>query len=253
MGHSSIRPKVRRRRVAQLRAYSKQFTVRNNTIPKANKDDIIDIKYSWGTVKGTKGGDWTIPKEGYPQPEHLHHAHKGQKWIHYKDGSCKLIKWRYKSQHKDDSTYQKMLWKNLGKAAKMEAYVQDKLKKWERKNPKPCETDDLFKEEFIPAWEKEREEAVIRIRDFVVSMFDKLLLTGRFKTGEHKYNEEKIAEIKDINGDGHRINDLDTESKLLKKAQDTVNKVHAKRSNLIAGNLRDHKRTKGRIILPKVA
>ena len=150
--------------------------------------------------------------------------------------------------------YQKSLWKNLGKAAKMEAYTQDKLKKWEKKHPKPCKDDDLFKEEYIPLWEKEREEALIRIRDFVVSMFDKLPLTGRFKESDNKYVEEKVADIKDINGEGHTINELDPKkSKLLKKAQKETNKVRAKRTNLIATNLKDHKRKKGRIILPNAA
>ena len=54
MAHSSIRPKARRRKVANLAANSRQRTVRNCTIPEAKKEDIIAIKYSWGTVKGTK-------------------------------------------------------------------------------------------------------------------------------------------------------------------------------------------------------
>ena len=240
MGHSSIRLKVRRRKVAHLAAKSKQFSVKNCTIRVANEDAI------------KRQGEWKDEK--HPQCKSLHKRAKGEKWIPSKDThEYTLHKWNYPSEYPNLQDYQKKLWKNLGQAAKMELYVQNKLKKWEKKNPKPCPSDDLFKDEFIPAWEKDREEALIRIRDFVVSMFDKLPLTGRFKTGENKFNEEKIADLKDINGDGHRINDLDTESKLLKKAQATVNKVHAKRTNLVAGNLRDHKRTKGRIILPKAA
>jgi hypothetical protein len=127
------------------------------------------------------------------------------------------------------------------------------MKKWERKHPKPCPTDDLFKDEYIPLWEKEREEALIRIRDFVVSMFDKLPLTGRFKMSEKNavYQEKKIADIKDINGEGHRVNELGPESKLLKHAQKKVNEASAKSEKFVAGNLRDHKRKKGRIILPE--
>lgn len=253
MGHSSVRIKVRRRKVAHLAAKSKQFSVRNCTIPKADEKNLIDIEYKWGTVKGTKGGGWTIPKEGYPQCKSLHKRIHGQKWIKHKDGTVELKKWDYPSEYPNPQDYQKKLWKNLGQAAKMELYVQDKMKKWDKKHPKPCPNDDLFKDEFIPVWEKDREEALIRIRDFVVSMFDKLPLTGRFKTGEHKFEEEKIADMKDINGDGHKVNELNAKSKLLKKAQDTVNKVHAKRTNLVAGNLRDHRRVKGRIILPQAA
>lgn len=252
MGHSSVRLKVRRRKVTHLAANSRQFSVRNCTVPPANKEDIIDIKYEWGTVKGTKGGGWNIPKEGYPQVKSMMKKH---------------VKWIYnKETHKTDkvvvpSTFptkkyveiQKKLWKNLGQAAKMELYVQDKLKKWEKKHPKPCPDDDLFKDEMIPAWEAEKEQALIHIRDFVVSMFDKLPLVGRFKTGTAVYQEKQIAELKDVNGEGHRVNSLDKNSKLLKKAQKVTNKIHAKHANLVCSNLGDHKRKHGRIILPQAA
>lgn len=261
MGHSSIRLKIRRRKVANLAAYSRQHTVRNCVIPKADKNEIIEIKMPWGTVTGTKWHGYKIPEKGYKQPKPL--MKKGWiVWFTKEDhDELPIPVWerhvkRVKSEYPDPQIYQKKLWKNLGKAAKMELYTQDKLKKWEKKHPKPCPDDDLFKDEFIPQWEHEREEALIRIRDFVVSMFDKLPLTGRFKvseTGTAKYQEEKIAELKDIDGDGHRVNELDKNSKLLKKAQETVNKVHAKRTNLVAGNLKDHKRQKGRMILPKAA
>ena len=251
---------VRRRKVANLAAYSRQHTVSNCVIPKADEKEIIDIQVPWSKtpIKGTKWHGYKMPDEGYPQSKSLHKRIHGEKWIKHKDGTIELKKWDYPSTFptKKFDDYQKKLWKNLGEAAKYEAYVQYKLKKWEKKHPKPCPNDDLFKDEFIPQWEHEKEEALIRIRDFVVSMFDKLPLTGRFKiseTGTAQYQEEKIAELKDINGDGHRVNELDKNSKLLKKAQETVNKVHAKRTNLVAGNLKDHKRHKGRVILPKAA
>lgn len=258
MGHSSVRIKVRRRKVAHLAAQSRQFSVRNCTIPKADPESIIDIKTSFGTVKGTKGGDWNIPKEGYPQYKPL--MKKGWKeWFtkEYKEElGCEIYERhieRVKSEYPNPLDYQKKLWKNLGKAAKMELYVQDKLKKWEKKHPKPCPDNDLFKDEMIPAWEHEKEQALIHIRDFVVSMFDKLPLVGRFKTGTAVYQEKMIAELKDVNGDGHRVNELDKNSKLLKKAQKVTNKVHAKHANLVCTNLGDHKRKHGRIILPKAA
>lgn len=253
MGHSSIRLKVRRRKVASLAAYSRQHSVKNCTIPKAKKEDIIDIKYPWGTVKGTKGDGWDIPKEGYPQPKNLRKRCKRQKWVKYKDGEIDQHAWNYPSEFPDPRDYQKKLWKNLGKAAKMKAYEDEKMKKWERKHPKPCPTDDLFKDEFIPMWEKEREEALIHIRDFVVSMFDKLPLTGRYKEGENKFTEKPVAELKDVNGEGHRVNELDSKSKLLDKAQKATNKEKAKNAKLVATNLKDHKRKKGRVILPKAA
>ena len=252
MGHSSVRLKVRRRKVANLAAQSRQHTVRNNTIPKADKSELIEIKMPWGTVTGTKWHGYKIPDEGYPQHKPMMKAH--MEWIYNKE-THKTEKVHVASTFptKKYDDIHKSLWKNIGKAAKMEAYAQDKLKKWEKKHPKPCPDDDLFKDEMIPAWEAEREQALIHFRDFVVSMFDKLQLSGRFKQSDSKYVEKPVAEIKDINGDGHRVNELDKDSKLLKKAQEITDKTHAKHANLVSTNLKDHKRKNGRILLPKAA
>ena len=134
----------------------------------------------------------------------------------------------------------------------MEKLVKHKTAKWERKNPKPL---DMFAEE-VEKWKQLRENAIERMRDFVVSVYDPLLLTGRFvinKEASATYQEEKIAEIKDINGEGHKVNALPKDSKLMKKAQKVVDETKHKRNNLVCGNLRDHKRKTGRIILPKAA
>ena len=140
----------------------------------------------------------------------------------------------------------------MNKVEYMEKLVKHKTAKWERKNPKPL---DMFAEE-VEKWKQLRENAIERIRDFVVSVYDPLLLTGRFvmnKEASATYQEEKIAEIKDINGEGHKVNALPKDSKLMKKAQKVVDETKHKRNNLVCGNLRDHKRKTGRIILPKAA
>ena len=140
----------------------------------------------------------------------------------------------------------------MNKVEYMEKLVEHKTAKWERKNPKPL---DMFAEE-VEKWKQLRENAIERIRDFVVSVYDPLLLTGRFvlnKESSATYQEEKIAEIKDINGEGHKVNALPKDSKLMKKAQKVVDETKHKRNNLVCGNLRDHKRKTGRIILPKAA
>lgn len=140
----------------------------------------------------------------------------------------------------------------MNKVEYMEKLVEHKTAKWERKNPKPL---DMFAEE-VEKWKQLRENAIERIRDFVVSVYDPLLLTGRFvlnKESSAAYQEEKIAEIKDINGEGHKVNALPKDSKLMKKAQKVVDETKHKRNNLVCGNLRDHKRKTGRIILPKAA
>jgi hypothetical protein len=146
--------------------------------------------------------------------------------------------------------------KKMNRVEYMEKLTQHKLAKWERKHPKPCRDDDLFKEEMIPLWEDERRKAEERLRDFVVSIYDKLPLIGRFeqkKDGMATYQDKKVADLKDENGDGHRINEISVDSKLVKKAQKITNKVHAKHANLVCTNLKDHKRQRGRIILPQAA
>ena len=250
------RLKARRRKVASLAAYSRQHTVRNCTIPKADPSTLQEVECSWkeggkpAVRMAPKDSSWTIPKGGYKQPKSMMKKHIEMVWD--KETKCHkpvLVQ----STFPDPHAHEKLLWKNLGKAAKMKAYEDEKMKKWEKKHPKPCPDDDLFKDEMIPQWEKSREEALIRIRDFVVSMFDKLPLLGRFKESDNKFTEKPVAEIKDINGEGHRVNELDENSKLLKKAQKITNETKAKNAKLVATNLKDHKHKKGRMILPKAA
>ena len=257
MGHSSIRLKVRRRKVANLAAYSRQHTVSNmpKNKPTFDKKDLTKVTFNEGKDVHMLQVAKPWEEQKHPQTKNLRKRCHGQKWIKYKDGTVKLKKWDYPSEFRNPQDFQKKLWKNMGKAAKMKAYEDEKMKKWERKHPKPCPDDDLFKDEMIPAWEAEREQALIRIRDFVVSMFDKLPLTGRYKVSEKNatYQEKKIADLKDVNGDGHKVNELTQESKLLQKAQKATNKEKAKNAKLVAANLKDHKRKKGRVILPKAA
>ena len=236
MGSRSVRPKVRRRKVANLAAYSRRYSVRNCTIKTAEN---IPARADW-------------PEQKYPQHKSMMKKHV--ELIYNKETHMTekvLVASTFPTKKYED--IQKKLWKNLGKAAKMELYVQDKLKKCIKKHPKPCPDDDLFKDELIPAWEAEKEQALIRIRDFVVSMFDKLPLSGRYKESDNKFTEKPIAEIKDINGEGHRVNELDKDSKLLQKAQKITNEAKAKNKKLVASNLKDHKRQKGRMILPQAA
>ena len=279
MGHNRVRAKVRQRKVAALAAYSRQFTVRNTKngisekidhkrvgcdIP---KDMIITnpltgnkfVMVNPHTITGNYGvtitsHDW-IPideyksehgllweHKKYPQPKNL--RKKVSHWYTTKDGMKHYVS--HKSEYPDYTPHK------MNKIEYNEKLVEHKLKKWERKNPAPA---DMFTED-VEKWKQLRETMKERFRDFVVSIYDPLPLTGRFvvaKEGSAKYTEEKVAEIKDIDGDGHRVNEVTKDSKLIKKAQKITNETKAKRKNLIATNLKDHKRQKGRIILPEAA
>ena len=308
MGHSRIRAKVRRRRVAILAAKSRQFDVKNHNKKLGNVETVefqynsestpikvtkqrgkLYIREGFGTIllpRGENNPPFEIKQHGHyleisdkpdklgmrfhtpdhsweyerhKQPKSLRRYKKrkytGEKWVTNSVG-CTMrvydIKRHARNDFKTFSNYPYNLPK-MNKIEYMEKLVQHKLDKWERKNPCPAEKDDLFKGEFVDPWVIERNKAEERIRDFVVSVYDKLLLTGRYKINESKYTEEKVAELKDVNGEGHHVNTLPVKSKLLKKAQDVTNKEKAKHPNLVATNLRDHKKQKGRIILPQAA
>ncbi len=228
---------VRRRKVAQLAAYSRQYTVKNCTVPNIERH-------------GT--GEWDIPEEEYPQPKTLRKKYKKK---YYKDdGTIRKIV----THPSDYDAFPDHTFHPKGRAWYMEQMVQHKIAKWEKKNPCPIKQNDgqqdLFEQEYLVPWKAERELAIERIRDFVVSVYDKLPLTGRFQKSENKFVEENVAVIKDLGNEGHHINDLDSKkSKLLKIAQKKTNETKIKHKNLICTNLKDHKRQKGRILLPKAA
>ena len=280
MGHSNIRPKVRRRKVAVLAAYSKKYSVNNCTIPIPDKDKLIEISCPWNekrTLTGTEESSvWNANKWYKGQREKAYAAsgkykYKGKrkpwymldtrKTFHYEE---RKEKWGtrvdfFRVPSEAATMYNKTVFRpNNGRAWFMEQIVQHKLAKWEKKNPRPVKPGqnppDMFEEEYVVPWKAKRDAAEEHFRDFVVSMYDKLPLTGRFQKPDNQFSEEPVAEIKDVNMEGHKVNELDPKkSKLLKTAQKKTNEVKAKRTNLICTNLKDHRRKKGRIILPDAA
>lgn len=266
---SNVRPKVRRRKVAALAAYSRQFTVKNITKTispvvehkrygaKVDESMVITNPLSGNkfmqtnphTVTGKFGVsvtayDW-IPLEEFKK--------NGNKLWEIPEGGFKQPKRLIKCKNRNDfikffPNYPYTI-KPMCKTAYMEKLVAHKLEKWEKKHVKP---QDMFTED-VEKWNNERFIAEQRFRDFVVSCYNKLELNGRFKETEQKYTEEKVAEIKDINGEGHHVNELNKDSKLLKKAQKITDETKKKKPNLVATNLKDHKKQKGRIILPAAA
>lgn len=274
--------------VNQLASYSRQFTVKNTTKTISPKIDH-KLYYNGDMSKAItnpftghkfiptnphqipldRGNatitayEWVEPvgklwkHERYKQPQPLHKKRYVKEWIKAVKYPARLsdlyVFYILQEKRKEwISEFPDCTIKPLNRIAYMEKLVEHKTAKWERKHPKPM---DMFAEE-VEKWKQERETAIERIRDFVVSVYDRLLLTGRFvlnKENSATYQEEKIAEIKDINGEGHKINELPKDSKLMKKAQKIVDETKYKRNNLVCGNLRDHKHKTGRIILPQAA
>lgn len=101
------------------------------------------------------------------------------KFYQYKE---QKMDWGTKTDYiKVDSEYAEMQKKyapqKLGEAERLHMIEQLKIAKWERKNQCPVEINgkqkDLFENQFLPQWREEREKALERIRDFVVSAYGK--------------------------------------------------------------------------------
>nr|DAT77433.1 MAG TPA: hypothetical protein [Caudoviricetes sp.] len=147
--------------------------------------------------------------------------------------------------------------KKINHTELMEGYVRHKLKKWEAKNPCPVEKDDLFYEQQYPEWAAKRQKAEEYLRDVVINKYtNKLSLVGRFKIDDNKYEELEVAKITDkfsetVKAGG--VNNLSVESKVMRKAQYMTNITKKKHPKCVCTNLRDHKKQRGRILLPKMA
>lgn len=123
------------------------------------------------------------------------------------------------------------------------------MERWNKRHPQP--EPDFF--DVQCKWKNEREAAIQRIRDLIASRYDKLSLVGRFKKTENEFVEKEIAQLKDIDGQGHKVNDVPKTAKLIKKAQSVTNEVHRRTPSLVAAVLHDHVKKRGRMILPRAA
>lgn len=74
--------------------------------------------------------------------------------------------------------------KPMGKAKFMESIVQHKLSKWIKKNPKPCDEMNLFKDEFLSQWKEEKDKVLEHFRDIVILTYDKTVLPFNSKKSE---------------------------------------------------------------------
>lgn len=252
-----MRKTANKQSISMQRAYSRKYSERNNTIPPLMKGKMVKDELTGKMVNNLIRENGNGPK--WSKPEHITYPNittgKCYKVIVDKNGKVS------KRVLSETGKFQlKTVFKPLVKtsAAYMEAYTQHKFKRWLKKNPCPIKLDgiqqDLFEKEFLKPWEEARDKETERCRNFVISVYDKLSLIGRYKKSSDKYEEIKIAELKDSNFDifNHSsINDIPKNATLMKKAQRITNIEKKKNSMLVSTNLLDHTQKKGRIILPE--
>ena len=147
--------------------------------------------------------------------------------------------------------------KRLNHIELMEGYVQHKLQKWERKHPCPVKKGDLFYSQQYPEWAAKRQKVEEYLRDVIINKYtNKLSLIGRFEIDDNKYEELEVAKITDKFGETVKaggVNNLSVESKVMRKAQHMTNITKKRHPKCVCTNLRDHKKQRGRILLPKMA
>lgn len=195
--------------------------------------------------------------------EHFRIRSKKLPWYMLTKGKCKNYEERMKSwgacvdyfdvPSETKVMNERVVIKCIGKANFMERLAQHKLAKWVRKHPAPCDESDLFKNEFLKPWEEERDKALERFRNVVVSTYFKLKLYGRYNQYDNGYNkligliENKTTELFDKN-----VTQLNTDSVILDRACKLVNIEAKKYKNFIAGRLEDPNGKQGIIIIPKL-
>lgn len=234
--------KMSRIRVAAFKKRQKMRKIKKSPLGLASLDYKKSVtNCTIKKVKSVPDVEWEDKK--HPQPKSMMKKHT--EWVYNKE-THEVDKVTVPSTFptKKYKDVEKKLWKNLGKAAKMEAYAQDKLKKWEQKHPRPCANDDLFKDEMIPIWKAEREQALERFRDFVVSVYDKLHIVGnRVDRKNGKVVGKTVAEVKDIDGKGHNVNypNLQESDRLYKDATKAAQDAMNKDSSIVDCDLKNHK------------
>jgi hypothetical protein len=255
-----MRKTANKQLIGMQRAYSRKYSERNNTIPPLMKSKMVKDELTGKMVNNLIRENGNGPK--WFKPEHITYPNitTGKCYKSIVDKNGKVVSTRVLSEA---GKFQlKTVFKPLVKtsAAYMEAYTQHKFKRWLKKNPCPIKLDgiqqDLFEKEFLKPWEEARDKETERCRNFVISVYDKLSLIGRYKKSSDKYEEIKIAELKDSNLDifNHSsINDIPKNATLMKKAQRITNVEKKKNSMLVSTNLLDHTQKKGRIILPELS
>lgn len=194
---------------------------------------------------------------------HFSGRSKKQPWYMLTKGKCKnyeerTMSWgqcvnNFKVSSETKIMNERLVVKRMGKAAFMESVAQHKLKKWVRKHPAPCDENDLFKKEHLDPWKEERDKALERFRNVVVSTYHKLKVYGRYNERDDGYPKfigfvkNKTTELFDKN-----VTQLDKDSIILDRACKIVNIEAEKNKNLIGGRLEDPNGKQGIIIIPKL-
>lgn len=241
-----MRKTVNKQKIAQERSYNRKYTVKNNCVP-----PLVNNPYEKTDKDGKPYIEWKTVKA--KQPKNLT---KGKCFVK-KDGK----KLRVPSEQGLFNKKYTHVGINCHSKEYIDKYVEQKLKKWERKNPCPIKLDgiqkDMFESEFLNPWKQQRKEAEKKAYKFAIQVYGQFSLVGRFKKDNtDKYEEYSIGSLKDIDGSTAifgGINHCPEKVPIIKVATMITDKTKNKLKNLVSMVIQDPYNKQGRIILPKIA
>ena len=271
---------VRQRKVAVLAAYSRAHTVKNCTIPKIDDNNIIETECPWNKerkLQATKEtANWDAIKVYMKERDAAKKAIQAKTWrktnldgkykykgkrkpwymldtrktFHYEERkkSFDAMTAFFKVLSEAAEMYNKTIFHPKGRAWFMEQMVKHKTAKWEKKHPCPVKEDqnppDIFEQEYIVPWKAERDLAIERIRDFVVSVYDKLDVVGnRVDRKNYKMIGHTVAKIRDVDQKGHNVTypNLKESDQLYKDATKVAQIAMDKDPTIVDCDLKNHR------------
>ena len=165
-----MRKTVNKQKIAQERSYNRKYTVKNNCVP-----PVVNNPYEKTDKDGKPYIEWKTVKA--KQPKNLT---KGKCFVK-KDGK----KLRVPSEQGLFNQKYTHVGINCHSKEYIDKYVEQKLKKWEKKNPCPIKLDgiqkDMFESEFLNPWKQQRKEAEKKAYKFAIQVYGQFSLVGRFK------------------------------------------------------------------------
>ena len=131
-----------------------------------------------------------------------------------------------------------------------DALVEHKFKKWQKRNPKPDATGDLFPDTINQAWVKREIAARKSIRMMIENNHKrKLDLIVRIKTSDDLYTEKQATILSFKRHIADKINDTE-QNKAVLNAHHILNQIKENGNNLVCGYLKNRDLNIGRCLIP---
>lgn len=255
--HNQMRLKLKKNPKC-LASLEYKKNVINCTIQQPDSSSIVKLPCKWDLSKTIEGTKETAVWNANKWYKDIRSSSK-KKGAWYMLDTRKRIdaKTNKKLPSEAAEMYNRTIPKRMTREERWEALAQAKLAKWEKKNPCPIKDNvnepDLFEAQYLPQWQAERDAALERFRDFVVSVYDKLHIVGNrvVKEPHGHMKESKVAEVKDVDGKGHdvRYPNLKPTDKLYKNATKAATIAMNKDSTIVDCSLKNHKKTQTRPLI----